>query len=333
VAQGQELLVFGSQGQPQNRYAVDTIVDGTIAFDGVVSLNNSTIPSAISWNGSRILYALRGHPATDQVQLMRDNDGDEFFTTAEAIVLESPGADPKTRSPGLTFDASGRPGGGYLRLVGSTSTAMAFHDRDGNGAFGGLNEVVTIEPVGGSTDALGDAVFDPSGRLAYVYYDSARVRVAHDRSADGDFSDSPSGVPELATAASIATPTCLDASFDGSGRLGVLYVLGGNPTLLYDRNGDADFADANESQTLPGTGTSTGCDLATSLVSGRLVIVHNPGNELRLLVDLNDDGDFGDAVEEVALGAPITAPLGVTTTSSGAVRVLAPQGVVTGPMR
>jgi hypothetical protein len=335
VAQGDELLVFGSQGGAQNRGAVDTIIDGTIAFDRNVLLNNSIGVSAISWNASRVLYALRGHGASDQVQLMRDNDGDQFFATAEATVIESPGANPQTRSPALLFDASGRPGGGYLRLLGSGSTAMAFHDRDGNGSFGGVNEVVTIEAVGGSTDHLGDAVFDPSGRLAYVYYDSgnALVRVAHDRSADGDFDDSPSGVPELATAASIATPACLDASFDGSGRLGVLYVLGGNPTLLYDRNGDADFADANETQALPGSGTSTGCDLGTSALTGRLVIVHNPGNELRLLVDMNDDGDFADGVEEAALGSPITAPLGVTTIPSGAVRVLAPQGVAIGPVR
>ena len=122
-------------------------------------------------------------------------------------------------------------------------------------------------------------------------------------------------------------------SFDGSGRLGILYVLGGNPTLLYDRTGDGDFLDANESQALPGTSTSTGCDLGTSALTGRLVIVHNPGTELRLLVDMNDDEDFADGVEEAGLGSPITAPLAVTTTASGAVRVLAPQGVVSGPVR
>jgi hypothetical protein len=84
---------------------------------------------------------------------------------------------------------------------------------------------------------------------------------------------------------------------------------------------------------LPGSGTSTGCDLGTSGPSGRLLIVHNPGNELRLLVDLNDDGDFADLTETIPLGSPITAPLGVTATATGAVRVLAPQGVVSGPVR
>ncbi|MGH7289148.1 MAG: IPT/TIG domain-containing protein, partial [Myxococcota bacterium] len=333
VAQGEELLVYGTQKSAQNTYAVDTIMDGTIAFDRVPNLNGLQ-PSAISWNASKTLYALRGNAPTDQVLLLRDNNGDElFFGADESVAIESPGADPRTRSPGLSFDGSGRPGGGYLRLVGSAATAVAFHDRDGNGTFGGVNEVVTIEAVGDSTDHLGDAVFDPSGRLAYVYGAGGNVRVAYDRSGDGDFDDSPGGVTELATVASGAA-ACLDASFDGSGRLGVLYVAGsGNPTLLYDRNGDADFADANETQALPGSGTSTGCDLGTSALTGRLVIVHNPGNELRLLVDMNDDGDFADGAEEAALGSPITAPLGVATTSSGVVRVLAPQGVVSGPVR
>jgi hypothetical protein len=338
VAQGEELLVFGTQKSTQNTYAVDTIVDGTIAFDRVLNLNNSLVPSVISWNAGRVVHALRGiGGTTDQVQLLKDANGDEVLGSGEAVAIESPGDNPRTNSPALAFDGSGRPGGGYLRLVGSTATAVAFHDRDGNGVFTGPNEVVTIEPVGGSTAHLGDGGFDPSGRLAYVYHDTVnqRVRVAHDRSGDGDFDDSPAGVPELATAATtgLASLPCLDMSFDGSGRLAVLYVIGGNPQLLYDRNGDADFLDANESVALPGSGTSTGCDLGTSAVSGRLLIVHNPGNELRLLVDINDDGDFSDAAESAAIGAPITAPLGVTTTSSGAVRVLAPEGVVTGPLR
>jgi hypothetical protein len=110
-------------------------------------------------------------------------------------------------------------------------------------------------------------------------------------------------------------------------------VIGGNPQLLYDRNSDGDFLDANESQSLPGTGTSMGCDLGTSALTGRLLIVHNPDSELRLLVDLNDDGDFADPAENAALGAPFSAPLAVASTSTGGVRVLTPQGVVSGPVR
>jgi len=48
---------------------------------------------------------------------------------------------------------------------------------------------------------------------------------------------------------------------------------------------------------------------------------------------MNDDADFVDPIEESPLGSPITAPLAVTTAATGLVRVLAPQGVVSGPMR
>jgi hypothetical protein len=338
AAQGEELLIYGTQKSSQNTYAVDTLVDGTIAFDRVLNLNSSLAPSVISWNASRIVHALRGIGATtDRVQLFRDANGDEVLAASEAVTIESPGDNPRTHSPALAFDGSGRPGGGYLRVVGSSSTAVAFHDRDGNGVFTGPNEVVTIEPVGGSTAHLGDGAFDPSGRLGYVYYDSLNqwIRVAHDRSGDGDFDDSPAGVPELATAATtgLASLPCLDMSFDGSGRLAILYLIGGNPQLLYDLNGDSDFLDANESQALPGSGTSTGCDLGTSALSGRILAVHNPGDELRLLVDINDDGDFADPAEDAGLGSPISAPLAVTSTATGSVRALAPQGIVAGPVR
>lgn len=338
VAQGEELLIFGTQKSVQNTYAVDTIADGTIAFNRVLNFNNSLVPSVLGWNAGRVLHALRGTGgSTDQIQLFRDTNNDQVLGSGEFVVLESPGDNPRTHSPALAFDGSGRPGGGYLRQVGSTSTAIAFHDRDGDGLFTGTNELVTIEPVGGSTAHLGDGGFDASGRLAYVYYDpgNQRIRAAYDRSGDGDFDDSPGGIPELATVASLglATPPCLDMSFDGAGRLAILYVIGGNPQLLYDRNGDGDFLDAGESQSLPGSGTSTGCDLGTSALSGRILIVHNPGSEVRLLVDINDDGDFADAAEDAGLGGPIAAPLAVTSTATGGVRVLAPQGVVVAPVR
>jgi hypothetical protein len=268
------------------------------------------------------------------IQLGRDANGDNFIASAEATAIESPGGTPFTRSPSLVFDGSGRPGGAYLRVVGGVATARAFHDRNGDGVFTGTNEAVTIEAVSGAGDALGEAAFDATGRLAYVYYDAgnARVRVAHDRSGDGDFDDSPGGVAELATLAPTGTPACLGASFDGAGRLAVVYGVGGNTTLAYDRNGDADFADAGETQVIAPSGV-TGCDLGASAATGRLVLVHNPGNDLRLLVDTNDDGDFADALEDVSLVSPAAAPFAVTTTASGLVRVLAPQGVVTGPAR
>jgi hypothetical protein len=333
VTQGEELLAYGTQNAGQNRYVIDTITDGNLAFNVNQALNGR-VPSAVSWSPGRVVHALRVLASNNRIELGRDTSGDNFITNTEAVTIEIPGGTPFARSPSLVFDGSGRPGGAYLRVVGGVATARAFHDRNGDNLLTGPNEVVTIEPVGGATDALGEAAFDASGRLAYVYYDAGAglVRVAHDRSGDGDFDDSPGGVPELGTLTAIGTPACLDASFDGSGRLGVVYALGGSTTLAYDRNGDADFLDANESLALAPTGV-TGCDLGTSALSGRLVLVHNPGNDLRLLVDLNDDADFLDPFEDVSLVSPASAPFAVTTTASGIVRVLAPQGVITGPAR
>jgi hypothetical protein len=333
VTRGEELLAFGTQSSGQNRYVVDTITDGNLAFDVNQALNGRA-PSALSWSPSREVAGLRVLPANNRIQFGRDANADNFIGSNEAVTIESPGGTPYTRSPSLVFDGSGRPGGAYLRVVGSTATARAFHDRNGDGVFTGPNEAVTIELIGTPTDALGEAAFDTSGRLAYVYYDgsSGFVRVAYDRSGDGDFDDTFGGVPELGTLTAIATPACLDASFDGSGRLGVVYGAGGVTTLAYDRNGDRDFADANESLALL-SGGATGCDVGTSASSGRLVIVHNPGNNLRLLVDMNDDADFLDALEDISLGSPTSAPFAVTTTASGLVRVVAPQGVISGPAR
>jgi uncharacterized protein (DUF2141 family) len=334
VAQGEEMLVYGKQSNGQNRYVMDTTDDADISFDVDRSFNGRT-PTALSWSPSRVLHGLRVLASTNAIQVVRDSNGDHYLGNAESLPLESPGTTAYTRSPSLLFDAAGRPGGGYLRVSGSTSTAMAFHDRDGNGAFTGTNEVVVIEAVGGATNHLGDAGFDASGGLAYVYYDSvnAAVRVAHDRSGDGDFDDSPGGLPEVATAVTTAAaPACLDMAFDGAGRLAIVHVTSGVSSLLHDRNGDADFLDAGESQTLP-LGGATGCDVGTSALTGRLVIVHNPGDTLHLLVDQNDDGDFADPVEVSSLAFPIGAPLAVATTATGSVRVLAPQGVVPGPVR
>jgi hypothetical protein len=337
-AQGEELLIYATQSfGGHNRYAVDTITDGSIAFDKVAIMNGNK-PGVVGWNASRVLRGLRGWTVNDQIQVQRDANGDYILLNSEYATVETPGVDsPVPRSPALAFDSSGRPGGGYLRLEGAGApVARAYHDRDGNNAFTGPNEAVVIESVGGATDALGDAGFDSSGRLAYVYYDpgNARIRLAHDRSGDGDFGDSPGGVPELGTLASIATPACLDMSFDGSGRLGVVYVLGGVAQLLHDRNSDADFADAGESQALPGTGV-TSCDVATSALTGRLVIVTNAGSALHLIVDTTDDGDFTDPGEDGLLATPsgIGAPIAVTTTGSGNTRVLTPIGIVGGPVR
>jgi hypothetical protein len=329
VARGEQLLASGlvSSGNNRGRYAADTIVDGTVAFNvgsAVLGVN----PSPVSWNSSRVIYNLRGWVTTDQVQLLRDNNGDNVVSSTEAVAIESPGVDSSLQSPSLVFDASDRPGGGYLRNVGGVLTAVAFHDRDGSGSFGGANEVVTIEPVTGATASLGEAAFDPSGRLAYVYYDSGagRLRAAWDRSGDGDFADTVGGTPELVTVVTTSTPSCFGATFDTAGRLAVLYSGG----LRRDLSGDGDFDDAGEA---PAVGAYGHCDVTAASAGNRLVIAYLSGSTLKLRCDLNDDGDFLDTDEDVTVGASITGPLSVTESASGAVRVLTQNGVVLGPVR
>ncbi len=332
VAQGNELLLYGSQATTVNRYAMDTITDASVLFDVVADFASRT-PSALSWNTSRVVHGLRAS-ATNQIQLLKDANANNQLEDGEAVVLES-GGTPYTRSPSLTFDSAGRPAGGYIRTgVSGGTLARAFHDRDGNGLFTGPNELVTIETVG-SVMALGDAQFDLSGKLAYVFYNLplGAIRVAWDRSGDGDFADSVAGLPELQSALVVGTPSCLAASFDGSGRLAIVYARSNVPNLLYDLNGDLDFADAGEATVLPGSGNSSACDIARSPLSGRLAIAFNRVSELRLAVDSNDDGDFLDADEFRLMSTGLTSgPVSVAVVSDGSVRLYSPLGVhVSGP--
>jgi len=328
-----ETLAYGSQHPTTgNAYAVDTIADLATVFD-VSAAVTGRVPNALGWNASRVLHGFRANATTNQIQFLRDANANRLLESSEAVLLDGTVGTPNTRSPSLAFDGAGRPGGGYIRTGTATITAMAFHDRDGNGVFTGTNELVAVETAG-SVQTLGDAQFDLSGRLAYVFYNSTlgAIRVAWDRSGDGDFADTV-GTPELGSAAAIAVPSCLGASFDGSGRLGIVYVVSGNPVALYDWNGDTDFLDAGESSVLPGSGLPFGCDVTRSAASGRLVFVFNRSSELRMSVDTNDDNDFADAADFTLLSSSVSAPLSVGTNASGAVRVLAPQGVFLGPVR
>lgn len=319
VARGEELLVYGSQSS-SNRYVLDTIMDGVVAFDVDRSLSGTGI-SALGWSPTRVLYGLRGHAGTGQIQLLRDGNGDSNLALGEAIALQSPGGVPKTQSPSLAFDAAGRVGGGYVANVGGVQTAMALHDRNGDSALTGANELVAIEGVTGAIDDLGEAAFDASGGLAYAYGVGAGVRLAWDRNGDGDFGDTV-GVAELRTIAA-STAGCLGLAFDTAGRLAIV----NGSSLLYDLTGDGDFDDAGE------TTVSGACDVTAASQGNRIALAQLLGSQLRLLVDLTGDGDFGDADEDLLLSSAATQPIAITETASGAVRVLTPQGVFLGPVR
>jgi hypothetical protein len=140
-------------------------------------------------------------------------------------------------------------------------------------------------------------------------------------------------VPELTTAISTGVPSCLGAAFDATGRLAITYAFNGNPTVLYDWNADLDFGDAGENITPIGLGFTSGCDVTRSATSGRLVFAYNRNAELRIVADTNDDGDLADAAENTLLSTFSSGPFSITTNASGAVRILARQGVFLGPVR
>ena len=321
VARGEELLVYGTQ-QNNNRYALDTIADGNIAFD-VTSSVNGTVPSAYGWSPTRVMHGLRAQ--LGNIHVLRDGNGDNLLTgSTEAVMLESPGGTPKTQSPSVAFDAAGRAGGGYVRNLSGVQTAIGFHDRNGDGSFTGINELVAIEGVTGAIDDLGEAAFDAAGHLAYAYGVGSAIRLAWDRSGDGDFGDTVSGVPELSTVTASVGPGCLGLAFDAAGRLAIV----NGETLFRDLTGDGDFADAGEAIAL-----ANACDVAAASQGNRIAIARLQGSDLRLLADLTDDGDFADANEDVLVGTGISQPIALALTASGGVRVLTPQGVVVGPIR
>jgi len=317
VVRGQKMLVYGSQegGARGNRHALDVDGDGDIDLAPRLS---GTVPSALGLSPSGVLHALRGQGATGQIQLLVDANGNHTLPLDEAVALETPGGTPITVAPSIAFDAASRPGGGYVR---NGQHAVAFHDRDGNGLFTGVNEVITIEAVTGAS--LGEAGFDAAGRVAYAYRSSAGLRLAWDRSGDGDFDDTVGGVAELRTIAG-STGGCLGLAFDTAGRLAIV----NGQSLFRDLTGDGDFADPGETFALSGA-----CDVTAASQGDRIAIAWLSGGALHLLVDLDGDGGFADPGEDVTLAATAATPIAITETGTGQVRVLTPQGVVIGPVR
>jgi hypothetical protein len=248
-----------------------------------------------------------------QVELARDADGDRVLESSEAVQLDS-----VTNSVGsgaihgasLAFDPAGRPVAGYVKFDAVRSVRVA-RDLDGDGAFTGTGEIVDVGTVGGSQVNGGDLAVDSSGRVAYAYYDGTNdlLRVAYDRSGDGDFADTVGGTPELVTVASPSVLTCLGVSFDDGDRLAMVWAGSVAPQLGRDANGDGDFADAGEIVPLSASPAS-GCDVDGDPTGGGLAIAHDAGG-LQLLLDRDDDGSFGGPDETVPIVAASGTPVRV----------------------
>jgi len=274
--------------------------------------------NAAGYVGSSQLAVLRDASNLTGIVFFIDANANNVFLANEGVVIEPIG----TVSAGtIAFGPLTERVAAYLRTSAGTTTAVVGHDRDNNGDFAGPNEVVPIETLTLPAAPVADMAIDASGHVAFAWYDVAaggRVRLAWDRSGDGDFNDTVGGNPELSTLLGVGS-ICLGLAFDPNGVLSIVHgAFGSPPTLLRDFDGDGDFGDAGESLAL-GTGTAGGCDAAAGSATG-LSVVHTEGGNVFLLVDRNGDDDFGDGAEVRHLqlaGSGAVDPVAVTVSDTG----------------
>jgi hypothetical protein len=216
-------LTFAVQGVAN--YVIggnDTYTNGTQAFP---------FPSddhlAVAWDPAGRLATLRCFDVAGdcQVRVGRDANGDFLIAPSEETLVETiaGGVAPlgTLRDARLAFDPAGNPvisysnrGNGEVRLA---------RDANGDGDFADAGEQRTVATLVITDEAgEGDLAVDSSGRVPLVFFHpvSDRLKVAWDRSGDGDFNDVVGGNPEVSNLATALTVDCAGASFDAAGRLG-----------------------------------------------------------------------------------------------------------------
>ncbi len=297
-------LTFDVKGSQQTilgtrfEYGVDT--DADLVPETILPFATRPVGQlAVAWSPAGDVTGLRCRetgPANEcAVEVAVDSDADFELEDEVGTVIETvSGPGVRTESTSLAFDASGNVGAGYLTTRVGSVMAQVAHDRDGNGDFLGTNERVTIESLAGMNASVGEVAFDAAGRIAYVYRKDLDVmRVAYDRSGDGDFDDVVGGSPELFDLASGGggTFSCVGVAFDSAGGLAIAYGGSGNPLeLARDLDQDGDFDGPGERETLTGFDVLA-CDVVGGAGLG-LAVTHDESGSLRLLVDRDDDGDF-----------------------------------------
>jgi hypothetical protein len=233
-----------------------------------------------------------------------DTDGDLLLSDETGATIES---EINVAHASLVFDAGGRPAIGYLRTSPGTQVMLA-RDFSGDGDFEDPGELVLVQSFGGRIVRRSELAIDAAGRAAYLYQTASTntLRVAWDRSGDGDFDDKVGGTNEKSVVFGGSGNTdCFGVTFDSAGRLVLAYQ---NPTssalvLARDLNGDGDVNDGGERTEL--AASATVCDLERT-EGGGLQVVHG-GTGLFRLLDENDDGDFDDPGESLTLVQPPTS--------------------------
>jgi hypothetical protein len=302
-------------------YAVDRDESGAPELPLLAFPDAQNGELAVAWDSTSTPMGIRCRSVTPfpncNVEISRDSDADFDLADETGVFVELLTVTTgRIFSPSLVFDPSGRTVASYVKVNPGLSHVVA-HDRDGNGLFTGTNERVDVAVA--TANARSEAAVDPSGRVGLAYFAGAasnEIRVAWDRSGDGDYVDTVGGNPEISVVAGIgAAPVCLGAGFAPDGDLAVVWSTASGPSLARDRNADGDFADAGEIVSLSAS-PATVCD-AHGMDGFPLAVTHNAGGTLRLLVDRNDDEDFADTDEDVFLDNVNPARAAVARSQTG----------------
>jgi hypothetical protein len=243
-----------------------------------------------------------------EVRLGEDADGDFRIEAGEEVVIQTlvgSALQARIRHARLAFDPAGNPIASYTRFGNADVTVARDLNHDGDWVDAGeIRNVASI--FGGDPCGDGDLAVDSSGRVALLYFHpiNQKLKLAWDRSGDGDFNDSVGGNNEHFNVASLSGFACGGIAFDSAGRAALVYSTGAATLLRRVMNADGDFSDAGETNTL-GVG-ALGCDVRGHAGQG-LAVAHTASG-LQLLVDRNGDDDFGDGDENLQLAPLASGP-------------------------
>ncbi|RIL00874.1 MAG: hypothetical protein DCC71_18375 [Proteobacteria bacterium] len=251
-----------------------------------------------------VAYDLAVRPGTTEIALAGRKQYGVGDATSPLTVhpLDSRG------SPGeiaIAFDGANRVSGLRCRDVGGCVVEVLV-DADGDGQL--VDETgAAIETLGGSA-TLESAQLErnPStGGMVAAYIGrafGAQAVVAHDLNADGDFADA--GEKLVLEPAGASGPSKSALAVDSAGRVAYAYWVGAvGVRLAWDRNGDGDFADTVSGNPELSTLVAGGFNCFDLAFDGSDVLIAtvNDGSGQKLLRDVEGDGDFTGAGEELLL--------------------------------
>jgi len=204
----------------------------------------------------------------------------------------------------LAFDASGKPAISYYDS--DNGAVKLAYDRNNDGDFLDTNEIITVDN-NGDVGLYSSLAFGTGPAISYYDSDNGDVKLAYDRNSDGDFSDTDEiVVVDEGGIDDDDVGQYLSLAIDSSGYPAISYLDLTNRVLkfAYDRNGNGNFYDADETVVADDGGIdSDDVGLYTSLAfdaSGKPAISHYDwtNRNLKLAYDRNGDGTFslGDEI-------------------------------------